>query len=208
VVVKYRRSVAELTKRNSVGRFWVLGAAALTCVLGCSAADTRAQDADLIALLGSGSHVGLMRHATAPGSDDPPGFRLGDCPTQRNLSVAGRAQAAAIGQRLRANGIAAARVLSSQWCRCLDTATLLGLGQVEELPSLNSLVSNAGEAAEMTGATREWLLEQDLSRPTILVTHQVNIGALVRSYPNEGEIVVVRIAPDIGLDVVGTIGVD
>jgi len=208
VFLESGRVVVESFSHCAVRRFWCLGVLTLACVLRFGVADALAQDAELIALLGAGGHVGLMRHSTAPGSGDPPEFRLGDCPTQRNLSAAGRAQAAAVGQRLRSNGITAARILSSQWCRCLDTATLLGLGPVEELPSLNSLVSNARESAELTGVTRDWLLEQDLSRPTILITHQVNIAALVRSYPNEGEIVVVRIAPNVGLEVVGTIGVD
>ncbi|MCK6409580.1 MAG: histidine phosphatase family protein, partial [Thauera sp.] len=72
--------------------------------------------------LREGGHVALMRHAVAPGVGDPPGFRLDDCATQRNLSAAGRRQAQAIGERFRANGIATAAVFSSQWCRCLDTA--------------------------------------------------------------------------------------
>src|SRR5687768_8648793 len=63
--------------------------------------------------------IALLRHAEAPGIGEPPGFTLGDCSTQRNLSPEGRAQAVATGERFRANGIAAAAVYSSQWCRCL-----------------------------------------------------------------------------------------
>lgn len=164
-----------------------------------------AQDAELLEALRTGGHVGLMRHSTAPGSNDPPRFRLGDCETQRNLSDGGRAQAAEIGNRLRAAGITQARVYSSQWCRCLHTAELLAVGAVEELPFLNSLVTFRREGSAMIRDTRAWILEQDLSVPTILVTHQINIGALLRRYPAEGEIVVVRPTPTGGLNVVGTI---
>jgi len=164
-----------------------------------------AQTEQLIAELLGGGYIGLMRHARAPGSDDPPEFRLDDCATQRNLSASGRDQAAAIGRFLRERGLTSARVVSSQWCRCQDTAQLLDLGPVEDLPSLNSLVSYPRRSAEMTAATHAWILEQDLSRPTILVTHQINIGALVREYPNEGQIVVVQPSADGSLEVVGTI---
>ena len=80
----------------------------------------------------------LIRHALAPGVGDPDGFRLDDCATQRNLSDEGRRQARAIGDWLRARGIGQAHVYSSQWCRCLETAALLDLGPVTELPALNS----------------------------------------------------------------------
>lgn len=178
--------------------------AALAMSQTCSA-QPAADDAALYKALLSGGHVGLMRHSTAPGSDDPPNFRLGDCSTQRNLSDGGRSQATAIGTRLRANGISRARVVSSQWCRTLETARLLAVGEVEEQPALNSLVSYPGQSAAMTREARDWILKQDLATPTILVTHQVNIGALVGSSPGEGDIVVVQRAPSGELRVIGTI---
>jgi phosphohistidine phosphatase SixA len=164
-----------------------------------------AQEAELLTALQSPGHLGLMRHSTAPGSDDPPNFRLGDCSTQRNLSSGGRSQAAAIGERLRAAGLSRVRVVSSQWCRCLDTARLLAIGSVEELPSLNSHISYPGQGGAMTRSLRSWILEQALDRPTLLVTHQVNIAALVGAYPEEGDIVVVQRTPGGDLRVLGTI---
>lgn len=164
-----------------------------------------AQDDALLDALRSGGHIGLMRHARAPGSDDPPNFRLGDCSTQRNLSDGGRQQAREIGAFLRDEGFVGVRLVSSQWCRCRETAELLDVGSVEELPSLNSLVSYPRDRGEMTAATQQWLLDQDLSEPLLLVTHQINIGALVSAYPDEGEIVVVRPADDGALAVIGTI---
>jgi phosphohistidine phosphatase SixA len=140
--------------------------------------------------LRSGTHLAIMRHATAPGTGDPANFNLRDCSTQRNLSDEGRAQATQIGARFRANGITAARVFSSQWCRCLETARLLGLGVVEELPLLNSFFADSEQRDPQTGALKTWLAGQDLERPIVLVTHQVNITALTGVYPDSGEIVV------------------
>ncbi|MFN0164057.1 MAG: histidine phosphatase family protein, partial [Burkholderiales bacterium] len=74
--------------------------------------------------LRSGGVVLLIRHASAPGTGDPPGFRLDDCATQRNLSDAGRFEARALGERLKKLGVTNAEVLTSQWCRCRETARL------------------------------------------------------------------------------------
>jgi broad specificity phosphatase PhoE len=91
--------------------------------------------------LHEGRHVALMRHNDAPGgAGDAPGFRVDDCPSQRNLSTKERADAARIGARLRSEGIAVERILSSPWCRCMDTATLLELGPVEAEPTFGNVV--------------------------------------------------------------------
>ena len=46
----------------------------------------------LWARLRAGGAALLMRHAqTEPGTGDPPGFRLDECGTQRNLDARGRA---------------------------------------------------------------------------------------------------------------------
>src|SRR5512134_1262540 len=76
--------------------------------------------------LRAGGHIALLRHAAAPGVGDPPGFRLEDCGTQRNLSAEGRAQARRIGEALRRRGVEVDAVYSSEWCRCLQTAELIG----------------------------------------------------------------------------------
>jgi len=96
----------------------------------------------------------LMRHATAPGTGDPPGMRLGDCTTQRNLSDAGRNEARAIGARFRAAGIAFDHIMTSEWCRTAETADLLDLGPVTPFPAANSFFS---ERARADGQTAEVL---------------------------------------------------
>ena len=182
----------------------VLSFTLMICGLAALApAQAQTDDADLLLRLQDGNHIGLMRNSTAPGSDDPPNFRIGDCSTQRNLSQGGRDQAVVIGQKLREAGIDDARVVSSQWCRCLDTANLLEIGEVEELPYLNSLVSYPGQGGQMTRDLAAWVAEAELSRTTILVTHQINISSIVRSGAGEGDIVVVRRETDGGLSLVG-----
>jgi len=105
------------------------------------AAPTRADEAAAWAALRQGGVVALMRHGEAPGVGDPPGWRLSDCPSQRNLSERGRAEARAVGARLRSEGIAIGRVVSSPWCRCLDTATLVDAGAVEVEPTFAKVLT-------------------------------------------------------------------
>ena len=158
--------------------------------------------------LRSDSHIALLRHAIAPGTGDPPEFAIGDCATQRNLSNEGRAQAQRIGARFRANGIGLAVVFSSQWCRCLETARLLGLGDVNELPVLNSFFQDYERREPQTQQLREWIAEQDTPGPLVLVTHYVNIAELTGVRPGSGELVVVRFNDAGEMSVVGAIRTD
>ncbi len=166
------------------------------------AGDGRAQ-AGPWASLRMPDHFALIRHALAPGTFDPPGFRLDDCSTQRNLSAEGRAQAVRIGDLFRANGISTARLYSSQWCRCLETATLMKLGEVSPQPFLNSFAQNRDRAVQQTAALRPWIAQLDLAGPTVMVTHQVVITALSEVFPGSGEIVVMRRDSDGRLAVAG-----
>ena len=176
-----------------------------------AAAPALAADA-LWAALRGGGHVALMRHATAPGVGDPEGFTVEDCATQRNLSAAGRDEARRIGERFRAQGIAAARVYVSQWCRCLDTARLLDLGEITPFAGLNSFFRDGGREAAQTAEVRA-LIARELASgapaqgPLVLVTHQVNITALSGIFPASGEIVVLRADGDT-LMVVGRMRAD
>lgn len=149
--------------------------------------------------------IALMRHAYAPGTGDPAAFRLGDCSTQRNLNDEGREQARRIGAAFRANGIAVDRVLSSQWCRSSETADLLALGEVEELPSLNSFFDARDRREDQTRATIGFLREQPEDQRMVLVSHQVNIRALTGRGTASGEIIVVDIDPDGAVEVLGEI---
>lgn len=158
-------------------------------------ASASSQD-DLWSAVRGGTAVVIMRHALAPGTGDPVNFDVGDCTTQRNLSDEGRQQAVAIGDRFRANGIAEAEVLSSAWCRCLETAELLGFGPAENLPALDSFFRNRERSETQTMALKDWLASRPPDAgPAVLVTHQVNITALTGVFPRSGEMVVVRTTP-------------
>ena len=147
--------------------------------------------------LRAGGHALIIRHAQAPGFGDPQGFRLDDCTTQRNLSQAGRIQARAIGDWLRARGIEHARVYSSQWCRCLETAELLGLGAVTELPALNSFFERPQDREPNLAGLRDFFDRQTPDgNPLVLVTHQVTITALTGEYAASGTGVLVALEPD------------
>ncbi len=183
-------------------RFVVLVLAGLACL----GAAPRAQGSEeLWRALASGGHVALMRHAEAPGVGDPPGFRLDDCATQRNLNEAGRRFSRQLGEEFRRRGVARARVLSSRWCRCLETARLLDLGPVEPGGlALDSFFETPENRARSTEALRR--LVADLPRDggvSVLVTHQVNVTALTGVSPPSGGIVVLRLLPDGGYAVAG-----
>ena len=138
----------------------------------------------------------MMRHALAPGTGDPSDFDVNECATQRNLSDDGRRQAVEAGEWLRKNGIERAKVFSSAWCRCLDTARLLDVGPVDVLSPLNSFFNNRERREPQMTALRSWLADYSVDRPLILVTHQVNISALTGSFARSGDMLVVRRAPD------------
>lgn len=164
----------------------------------------RALAVDPWAALRSGQAVVLLRHALAPGTGDPEDMRIGDCSTQRNLSAEGRLQAQRIGALFRENQIEKAEVYSSQWCRCLDTATLLGLGPVTQQPLLNSFFDKPGKKQPQTEALKEWLRRRPRSSvPLVLVTHQVNITGLTNIVPGSGELVFTSVSDGGDISVIG-----
>lgn len=139
-----------------------------------------------------GVHV-IMRHALAPGGGDPANFDLDDPSTQRRLSDAGRDQAREIGQAFRARGVGFTTVLTSQWDRCRETAALLGLGVPVDLPSLNSFFGDRALGPGQTAALLGRLGETGPEARLMLVTHFVNVRALLGHAPRSGEAVAFRI---------------
>ena len=134
-----------------------------------------ASDSALVDALRAGGVAVLLRHAlTTPGVGDPTGFRPGDCTTQRQLSVAGRDQAGRIGAWFNARALKPAKVRSSAWCRCLDTATL-AFGRVEPWPALDSFFGDRSREAAQTAQLRAELARIEPRRFEVWVTHQVNI---------------------------------
>ena len=165
-------------------------------------------DEALWELLSAGGQVVVMRHAATDRSiGDPPDFRMDDCSTQRNLSAEGRLQARRLAAAFVARGIPIGRVLSSQWCRCLETARL-AFGSAEPWPALNSFWRNRELEAERSREVRARAAERPDRGNLILVTHQLNIGALTGVYPVEGEFVVLTPLGNGGLRVAGRLTPD
>ena len=152
--------------------------------------------------------VAIVRHAHAPGTGDSAGFALDDCTTQRNLDVQGREQAREIGAAIRAAGVTVDRVLTSQWCRCRDTARLLDLGPVADLPMLNSFFRNPDRADGQTAGLRRFLFGLPPGEVIILVTHYVNIRALTGRSVASGEVFLLEIGRNGTISVVDEILID
>ncbi|WP_218776777.1 histidine phosphatase family protein [Nostoc sp. T09] len=152
-------------------------------------------------------YVVIMRHALAPGIGDPPDFRLNDCSTQRNLSNEGRKQAIRIGKAFRSRKIQVSRVLSSQWCRCLETAKLMNLRKVEPFPTLNSFFSNYKTQSQQTAQLRQFILNnRNTPGVIVMITHEINITTLTSDiYPKSGDSVVLRAKEQNKIEVVGQI---
>ncbi len=156
----------------------------LSIALGALAASAaRAQAPAAWEALADGAIV-LFRHADAPGTGDPAQFRLGD---------KGRAQARALGERLRARQVAIGAVWTSQWCRTRETAELAFPGRAQDEPAFNSFFGERSpEAGQQTAAARARLSAWRGPGVLVVVTHQVNITALTGVFPASGEGVVLR----------------
>ncbi|MEG4169848.1 MULTISPECIES: histidine phosphatase family protein [unclassified Microcoleus] len=194
---------------------WFFGSLALVLSIGLitatasSDAATNAQTQAGWQLLQRGERglVVAMRHAIAPGTGDPANFKLGDCSTQRNLSAQGRTQAKQIGAEFRNRNIKVARVLSSQLCRCLETAKLINLGKVEPFPALNSFFRDSSKEARQTAAIRKLIVDnRNTKGAIIMVTHQVNITAITDIVPQSGEAVILKSDREGKIQIVGRIG--
>ena len=167
---------------------------ALIATLVLAATPAAAETAAAWAALRQGGNVALMRHASAPGgAGDPPGFKLEDCSTQRNLSEKGRAQAAAVGAQIKSNSVSVTTIASSPWCRCLETAKLMDLGPVQVEPAFSNAFVLAARRDELNKSATA-IISAWRSGTLIVVTHGANIQALSGHLLAPGEMIVV--APD------------
>lgn len=152
----------------------------------------------------------LIRHAFAPGVGDPPGMRLGDCASQRNLDARGRDEAARLGERFRQRGVRVGAVLHSPWCRARDTAALAFAGPqvalLREEPVFGSFFGGHGDGERQTRAARDILRRWQGPGVLVVVSHQVNIQGLTGVGPASGQGLVVRVPAGEGpLQVLGQI---
>ena len=139
-----------------------------------------------------GNTIILIRHSLAPGSGDPSNFNINDCRTQRNLSKEGIKQSKKIGKLFKKNKIKIDQVLSSQWCRCKDTARH-AFGNYKEFSPLNSTFQqkfNKNEPRQLKELNKYVSNWNGKSKNLVLVTHYSIITAITDAVPSSGEIVI------------------
>ncbi|MCC2675155.1 MAG: hypothetical protein K0R58_2102 [Ramlibacter sp.] len=142
------------------------------------------------ALLQKGGQVVLIRHAlTDPGVGDPAGFQLGECRTQRNLSEEGRAEARRLADALRTRRVPVAGVLSSPWCRCLETAQVVFGRAAQANAALGNLFGRHEREAQQVADLRKLVLPPQGGN-LFLVTHGSTTLALTGVSPATAEMVV------------------
>jgi broad specificity phosphatase PhoE len=164
-------------------------------------------DDALWALLQRGGQVVLVRHAvTDPGVGDPPGFKLDDCATQRNLSAAGRSEAERLGAAIKARGIPVARVLASPWCRCRDTARI-AFGGSDVEPALSNLFEYAQNRDRQLAGFRKLVAAAPKQGNLFLVTHGSTTLAFTGVSPATAEMVIVTPQRDGSFRVAGRVPV-
>lgn len=170
---------------------------------GFAAADEQIWD-----LLKGGGQVVLIRHAvTTPGNGDPPGMRLDDCTTQRNLTDEGRQHARRIGDAFRKREVPIGSVLSSPWCRCLETARL-AFGKAEVSQPLSNLFGRYENRDRQVERLNAMVSKQEKGENRVLVSHGSTILALTGVSPGTGEMVVVTPQGGGKFNVAGRLAVD
>ena len=145
----------------------------------------------LLNQLEDGGKLIFIRHAYAPGTGDPNNFNLNDCSSQRNLSNDGRRQAQYIGEFFRENKIKINKVLSSEWCRCKETAKI-AFKDFSTISFLNSFYSSkySKNKDKQISALNDYIENFKNNDNLILVTHYVLISEVLNYGPSSGEIVV------------------
>ena len=135
------------------------------------------------------ANVIFLRHALAPGVGDPENFIKEDCSTQRNLNNKGRLQARLIGNYLRSTNLKFSQILTSEWCRCIDTAKELNLGQWTTFSGLNSFFQEYEKKDQVINKLQKKLDSLGYSDLALFVTHQVVISEQTGIMPRSGEMV-------------------
>jgi len=145
----------------------------------------------LIDLLKDGNKIIFIRHAYAPGNGDPTNFKLNDCSTQRNLNNEGIIQSKKIGQFFSKNNIQIDKVLSSEWCRCKDTAKF-AFNKYSTFDALNSFYDLKFEnnKDKQINDLKNYINNWNSKKNLVLITHYVVIYDVLKVGANSGEIII------------------
>ena len=162
-------------------------------------------DKKLLSQLEDGGKLIFIRHAYAPGSGDPNNFNLNDCSTQRNLNKEGRKQAKNIGEFFKKNEIRIDKVLSSEWCRCKETAKI-AFNDFSTNNFLNSFYSSkyAENKDKQVDALNNYIKNFKSNKNLVFVTHYVLISEVLKYAPSSGEIII----SDKDLNMIGSIEIN
>ena len=159
-------------------------------------------DENIVEILKKGGNIIFIRHAIAPGNGDPQNFDISNCSTQRNLSKDGELQALKIGKFFKKNDIKLTKVLSSEWCRCKDTAKI-AFGNYETKNFLNSFYderfaeNETKQIKDLKKLINSWSSDKNL----VLVTHYVVISSILNVGSSSGELIIT----DKNLNIIGSI---
>ena len=141
--------------------------------------------------LKEGKKIIFIRHAIAPGNGDPDNFDINDCETQRNLSKKGIEQSKNIGIYFEKNKIKIDKILSSEWCRCKDTAKI-AFNNFETFDGLNSFYDEKFALNEdmQIKNLKKYIKSWESDKNLILVTHFVVISSILKVGTSSGEMII------------------
>ena len=141
--------------------------------------------------LKEGKKLIFIRHAIAPGNGDPDNFNIEDCSTQRNLDSSGIEQSKKIGLFFKNNNIKIDKILSSEWCRCKDTANY-AFGNFQTFDALNSFYDErfANNETKQIKDLKQYVKNWDSDKNLIFVTHYVVISSILSTASSSGEIII------------------
>jgi len=159
-------------------------------------------DDKILKSLKEGKKLVFIRHAIAPGNGDPNNFDINDCSTQRNLDENGIEESKKIGLFFKNNKIKIDKVLSSQWCRCKDTAKY-AFKNFETFDALNSFYdekfaeNETKQIKDLKNYIKKWNSDNNL----VLITHFVVISSILNTGSSSGEIII----SDKNFNIIGSI---
>ena len=155
---------------------------------GCALAD----DEQVWAALKEGGKVILLRHTHVVIREGIGRLAPGNCAAEVNLSSRGVEQAKRLGEAFRAHGIAVGEVLSSPYCRCMDTGRLaFGRATAVQYLMPPGVVSDSQAALNNERVLQEILNHRGPSN-LVMITQDLNIANIVLEPAYMGEFFVLQ----------------